>query len=348
MELVNQSVFKGKKVLVTGHSGFKGSWLMLWLQKLGAQTLGISLEPNSPNHYNCLSLKGKSVFLDINQYDALEKEITDFDPHFIFHLAAQPLVRYSYKEPLETFHTNVIGTLNLLEISRKCSSLEGVLCVTTDKVYENQELDKGYVEEDKLGGFDPYSASKACAELVISSMRNSFFNHVSGKKVLIASARGGNVVGGGDFSEDRLIPDIIRSWEGEKEIVIRNPGSVRPWQHVLDCLYGYITLAEKLLAGDEKAAQAWNFGPADKEIITVKEIVDLAKQSGIDLEIVIEPSELHETKMLQLDCTKAQELLGWNPKLDMSNTFTWTFDWYKNWKNGNIISKQQLQKYLEM
>lgn len=257
------SKYKGVKVLVTGHTGFKGSWLTLWLNQLGANVSGISLGPVSElNHFDLLDLEVENYFLDINNAKALDEAFEKIKPDIVFHLAAQALVRYSYENPIETYQTNVIGTLNVLEASRK-QSVKSVVCITTDKCYENKEWVWGYREIDPIGGHDPYSSSKGCAELLISSYRNSFFhldNYGKTHSTLIASARAGNVIGGGDCAQDRLLPDIVKSSANNDKLQIRNLNSIRPWQHVLDPLYGYLLLGAKLLEGDKKFADSWNFG----------------------------------------------------------------------------------------
>lgn len=347
-----KDIYKGKKVFLTGHSGFKGSWMMQWLELLGADVKGYSLEPSTePDHLSILHLKGKSSFASICNKENLENELVDFNPDIIFHLAAQPLVRYSYRNPYETYETNVMGTLNILEAGRKCTNLKAILCITTDKVYQNKEQSSGYSEEDQLGGYDPYSSSKACAEILISSYRDSFFNLSNYKEkhnVLLASARGGNVIGGGDWSDDRLIPDIIRASQSSGVLEIRNPKSVRPWQHVLDCLSGYLLLGQHLLQGKKEFAEAWNFGPINEQAISVGEIVNLATLTGISVNANIIPSELHETNFLRLNCNKALNNLLWKPLLDDHTMFEWTFDWYQHFYNGKVLTIEQITAYSDL
>jgi CDP-glucose 4,6-dehydratase len=260
-----ENSYQNKKVLVTGHTGFKGSWLIKWLEMLGAEVQGISLEPNTePNHFTLIHSDIKSHILDIRDAEKLSKTIRSINPDIVFHLAAQPLVRESYEYPLETLQTNVMGTANVLNACRGLDNLKAILVVTTDKCYENKEWIWGYRESDPMGGYDPYSMSKGCAELVVSSFRRSYFNlddYSKKHSTLLATARGGNVIGGGDWSKDRLIPDIIKSVVKQQSVMIRSPHSTRPWQHVLECLSGYLMLGQKLLQGEKAFAEAWNFGP---------------------------------------------------------------------------------------
>jgi len=348
-----QNIYQGKKVFVTGHTGFKGSWLFHWLEFMGAEVAGYALEPNSePNHFTQIKPKGISVINDIRDAEKLEHSINSFQPDIVFHLAAQPLVRYSYANPLETYQTNVIGTLNLLEACRKTNSVKAVVCVTTDKVYENHENPDGYSESDRLGGYDPYSSSKACSEILVSSFVNSFLNTAEYGKShnkLVATARGGNVVGGGDWSEDRLIPDMIRSYSSNNKLVIRNPNSVRPWQHVLDCLSGYLLLGQNLLEGKLEKAKPWNFGPTEKEFVSVESIVQMGQKYLGSIPVEFGSSGLHETGMLQLNCENAISELGWLPILDNEQSFQLVFDWYKDFYDENRISTTtQLQEYISL
>ncbi|MDH5655975.1 MAG: CDP-glucose 4,6-dehydratase, partial [Spirochaetia bacterium] len=275
------NIYKNKSVFVTGHTGFKGSWLTLWLENLSAKVSGFSLDPEAdPNHWNLISSRAVDVRGDINHFENLKAAITEAKPEIVFHLAAQPLVRRSYREPLNTWQTNVAGTANLLEACRSVKSVKAVVVITTDKCYENKEWEWGYRENDRLGGHDPYSASKAACELVVDSYRKSFFNE---KGVLIASARAGNVIGGGDWSEDRLLPDLVRAISEKKILEIRSPGATRPWQHVLDPLAGYLLLGQKLLEGGGEFAEAWNFGPTHEGNRTVKELLEEIKKSFPDV-----------------------------------------------------------------
>ncbi len=327
-----QSFFNQKRVLITGHTGFKGAWLSQLLINMGANVYGYSLAPNTnPNLYSILKLKSKlsaEKISDIRDYETLSNFIQNTSVQIVFHMAAQPLVRDSYDDPLYTFETNVMGTANVLEAIRNCPSVKSVVVITTDKVYENKNLDVAFKESDRLGGHDPYSSSKACAELVVDSYRKSFLNKkINPNCALIASARAGNVIGGGDWSKDRLIPDIIRSKQQNKTLTIRNPNSVRPWQHVLDPLNGYMLLAKGLYEQKEELACAFNFAPDAQNFITVEQIV---KRSGVKYEVVKDNSK-HETQLLKLDATKAKELLGWRPKIAIDNCLKMTFEWYENY-----------------
>lgn len=341
--------YKNKKILITGHSGFKGSWLTLILQKLGAEIIGYSLPPETnPNLYELLDFSDiKSYFSDIRDYNALESIIKKEEPEIIFHLAAQPLVIDSYNDPIYTYSSNVLGTANILESIRKVSSVKTGVIVTTDKVYQAGE-NKQFTENDTLGGFDPYSTSKVCAELIVKSYNLSFFS--KGEKH-IASARAGNVIGGGDWSKDRLIPDIVRSiFEGNKPLVLRYPKAIRPWQHVLDPLYGYIELAKKLHE-DQKFASPWNFAPENDNSLTVQDIVKKSISVFGKGEYTIQEQTMHETAILKLDSTKAKKYLNWNSKLGINDAMDWTLNWYKDFysgENAKKITSNQIEKYLEM
>lgn len=335
--MTSLDILRSKKVLVTGHTGFKGGWLMAMLLKLGAEPVGYSLEPPSaPSFFVETGLQEKCVDIraDILDLGRLKKVMKEHEPDVVLHLAAQPLVIRSYQEPLETFNVNVMGTANVLEAVRSCRSVRACVCITSDKCYENLEQDRGYREDDRMGGSDPYSASKGAAELVISSYRRSFFKE--GAKV--ASARAGNVIGGGDWAEKRIIPDIVDCLTGNKPLVLRNPNSVRPWQHVLDPLNGYLVLASRMLEGDAQAADAWNFGP-DGEARTVEQVAEMmmaAWEKNVPIEVV--PNEnYHESKMLRLDCGKARSGLGWKPRLDIDDAVKFTVDWYKGWSEGKDV-----------
>ena len=275
-------IYNNKTVLVTGHTGFKGSWLCFWLIQMGAKVIGYSLEPpTSPNHFELLNLDMVSVIGDIRDSDKLNAVFAQYQPEIVFHLAAQPLVRLSYKEPVETFETNVIGTLKVFEACRSTKSVRAIVNITSDKCYQNKEWVWGYRENDPMGGYDPYSASKGCAELVTSSYRNSFFNvneYGKSHNVLLASCRAGNVIGGGDWAKDRLMTDIMVAVSEGKKVVIRNPRATMPWQHVLEPLSGYLMLGQKLFEGKKEFAQAWNFGPGEQGAITVKEVVENIKK----------------------------------------------------------------------
>jgi CDP-glucose 4,6-dehydratase len=346
---INISIWNGKRVLVTGHTGFKGSWLTMWLKKKGAKVIGYSLE-NYPNDklFNDCNLGEKIIDIrgDIRDSEKLKLLFEKYDPEFVFHLAAQPLVRESYNNPKETFETNIIGTINLLECIRN-SNVSGAVIITTDKVYKNKEWIWGYRENDRLGGSDPYSSSKSCAELIVSSYKNSFLKK---ENKLIATARAGNVIGGGDWSKDRLVPDCIRSLINTQPIKIRNPKSTRPWQHVLEPLSGYILLGEKLLK-KEKVDSEWNFGPKQELILPVKNIVEIMLEewgSGEFHDLSNEQKNApQEAGLLGLDISKAIFQLGWNPKLNIQETIRLTVNWYKNYNKINPyeLCLKQIEDY---
>lgn len=329
--------YKGKRVFITGHTGFKGAWLTFTLSKAGAILKGFALEPNTtPSLYTKITkaLKIDSIIADINNFEKLEKEILEFQPDFIFHLAAQPLVRRSYQEPLETFTTNIIGTANVLSAISKLKKPCNVILITTDKVYENNEWNYPYREIDRLGGYDPYSASKAASELVINSFRSSFFNiqNYSNHKKAIVSVRAGNVIGGGDWTDDRLLPDIVKSLVNQQTIIIRNPNSIRPWQHVLEPVFGYLKLGILLSQQPQMYSGAWNFGPKISDNLSVISIAKLSVQiwgyGKIDIQ---ERNEnLHEAKLLKLDISKAMNELDWKPKIDANLAIKQTILWYKS------------------
>ncbi|AMK11354.1 CDP-glucose 4,6-dehydratase [Pseudodesulfovibrio indicus] len=344
-------IYKGKPVLVTGHTGFKGSWLSLWLERMGAKVFGYSQSPlTSPSHYELLNLGHPEVIGDVCDYPTLLDVFREFQPEIVFHLAAQPLVRASYADPLLTLNSNVMGTANILEAVRQTPSVSAAVIITSDKCYENVEWDWGYREADRLGGHDPYSVSKACAELVATAYRRSFFSKEGSP--LIASCRAGNVVGGGDWSEDRLIPDIVRAITGKTEMTIRNPGSTRPWQHVLECLSGYLLLGQRLLEGRKQFVGAWNFGPQLNGNLTVEEVVRAVKDIWPDFTFTCNQpggNEPHEAKLLYLDSTRARRSLNWRPVWsDVSPALEKTIQWYKDYyTTGDIVSKAQLLQYAE-
>lgn len=344
--------YKDKKVFVTGHTGFKGSWLVLWLLALGAIVKGYALEPyTKDDHYVVLGLDSKieSVIADVRDLDSLKKEMADFQPDVVFHLAAQPLVRASYFEPVATYATNVIGTVNVLDAVRECSSVKSFVNVTTDKCYENVEKTEGYKEDEPMGGYDPYSSSKGCSELVTAAYRRSFFFD---KDVFIATARAGNVIGGGDWCKDRIMTDSINSLMQNEPIKIRNPQATRPWQHVLEPLSGYLLLASQANAANKQAfAQGWNFGPDSIAVSTVGEVVDLVIEhwgSG-SWQDVSNAADLHEAKLLQLDITKAKTQLQWLPVLNEADSIRYTVQWYKNYAAKKVnyykFSLSQLKEY---
>jgi CDP-glucose 4,6-dehydratase len=344
--------FKDKKILITGHTGFKGSWLTLWLTEIGAQVIGYSLKPNTePDLFTALGLekKIKHHIADIRDYAKLNQVIQAEQPEIIFHMAAQPLVRRSYKDPRETYEVNVMGTVNLLEAVRHCDSVRTVINITTDKVYENQDYGQAFREDDALGGYDPYSSSKAAAELVTASYRNSFFNpkdHGTKHSVAISTVRAGNVVGGGDWSEDRLIPDCIKALENKKTIEIRNPYATRPWQHVLEPLAGYLQLAIKLNQDPKAYAQAWNFGPRHDSIINVEELVKKLIEYWGQGEYQVDKGEhVHEAKYLELDIQKAVRKLNFSPILTIDENLRMTVDWYKEfYQNPKTIQEFSLKQ----
>lgn len=354
MELMMFSnVYKNKKILVTGHTGFKGSWLVAWLQELGAKVAGIALPPNTkPSHFDLLKLDLESCFIDIRNYDEILKTVKKVQPEIVFHLAAQPLVRDSYAMPLETFDTNIMGTANILNACREIEGLKAIVVVTSDKCYENKEWIRGYCESDPMGGYDPYSVSKGCAELVTACFRNSYFNlNEFGKKhqVLLASARAGNVVGGGDWSKDRLIPDIVRAVASGEKVHIRNPHAMRPWQHVLECLSGYLCLGEKLLQKDKKFAEAWNFAPSGNEMISVDEIVKKMQfyWSKVQYEIVVNANQPHEANLLKLDATKANTFLHWKEVWGLGKTLEMTTSWYRGFYDSkSILTSDDIKAYV--
>lgn len=334
--VVSADFWKGKKVLVTGHTGFKGSWLVAWLCQLGAKVTGFSLAPETePSLFNEMkaNLNAESVIGDIRDFQSFEKCLRNADPEIIFHLAAQPLVRYSYQQPLETFQTNIIGTANLLEISRKLASLQAVIVITTDKVYENEEWVWAYRENDALGGHDPYSSSKACAEIVTLAMKRSFFS--SPGSAGIATVRAGNVIGGGDWANDRLVPDVVRAFQKSEMVRLRNPRSTRPWQHVLEPLSGYLMLAEKICGEDPQVyCSAWNFGPESQNAVTVEKLVSQLAANWPGVRWEVDPGHHpHEAFYLKLDSSKAKQLLEWQPKWGLETTAQMTVEWYRKFGN---------------
>ena len=350
-ELVSmfKDVYRGRKILVTGHTGFKGSWLSLWLKKMGAEVDGISLPPSTvPNHWDLLKLDVQSHFIDIRDEQLLRNTIQALKPDLIFHLAAQALVRRSYQNPLETWSTNVMGTANVLNAARDVANLAAVVVVTTDKCYENKEWVWGYREIDPLGGHDSYSASKAGSELVAASFRKSFFN--SPTSALIASARAGNVIGGGDWSGDRLLPDLIRSVESNSPLYIRSPNATRPWQHVLECLSGYLVLGQQLIHGNKSYAEAWNFGPAKDGNRKVQEVLQTIKKHIPTFNWAqAEELQPHEAQLLHLDSSKAEEKLSWNPVWSFEEGVEATVEWYKAWLDAkDVRSEDQLKSYCEL
>jgi CDP-glucose 4,6-dehydratase len=344
---VDASFWKGKKVFLTGHTGFKGSWLSLWLQSMGVLVKGFSLDVNTnPALFVEANVAEgmDSEIGDIRNIEQLTKSMVSFSPDILIHMAAQPLVLLSYEEPVDTYTTNVIGSVNVLEAARKCSNLKAIVSVTTDKCYENKEWEWGYRENEPMGGHDPYSSSKGCAELVTSAYRRSFFS--SGDTASLASARAGNVIGGGDWAEDRLIPDILRAFEKSEPVVIRNPLSTRPWQHVLEPLSGYLVLAQELFLNGDEFAEAWNFGPKDEDCKPVSWILDQMVNSwgnGASWELD-KNNNPHEAGFLKLDCSKASNRLKWNPKWSLQITLKSIVDWHQLYTNGGDIKKQCLKE----
>lgn len=353
--MIDKNFWRGKKVFITGHTGFKGSWLCLWLSLLGANVTGYALEP--PTDPSLFELCGvdkliKSYIADIRDGVTLKKTMAEAAPEIVIHMAAQALVRESYKNPVETYSTNVMGTVNLFESIRDCQSVKAVVNVTTDKCYENKEWPWGYRENEPMGGYDPYSNSKACSELVTSSYRSAFFNpkdyDIHG--VALGSARAGNVIGGGDWAADRLIPDCIRSLLDGQKIVIRSPQAIRPWQHVLEPLSGYLTLAQKLFEGGPRYAEAWNFGPDDNDCKPVEWIVRrMCAKWGSGSDYEIEGGEHpHEANYLKLDCSKAKAELGWYPNWNLETAIDMVIEWALSYKNGKVLKKvclEQIDEY---
>lgn len=346
--MIDLKIYSGKRVLVTGHTGFKGTWLSQILLEAGADVYGISLRPERDSLYSLipkLELK-KSVYLNINNAKKLDKEINKIDPHLVFHLAAQPLVRKSYKDPIETFQTNVMGTANTLDSSLKGKSISGIVAITTDKVYRNSETLDGYREDDPLGGTDPYSASKSASEMVITAWQN-----ISASKngVPIVAARSGNVIGGGDRAEDRLIPDLIRSFRSGTKAQIRNPNSIRPWQHVLDPLSGYLIIGSKLLK-NQATSKSYNFGPSLNSKLTVAQMADEACSNWPNnngWEIQKQDDMYPESKLLLLSSQRANEELGWESKLSAKEAVRWTINWESSLdkKNASELIRLQIQEF---
>ena len=351
--LSTSTFFQGKKVLVTGHTGFKGSWLSLWLQALGAEVIGYALAPpTNPSLFEVaeVGLGMTSIIGDIRDLDKLQAVFTEHQPEIIIHMAAQPLVRYSYQNPVETYSTNVMGTVNILEAVRHCASVKAVVNITTDKCYENREWAWGYRENEPMGGFDPYSNSKGCAELVTSAYRQSYFSS-SASINKVASARAGNVIGGGDWSEDRLIPDAIKAFEAGNTLMIRNPLATRPWQHVLEPLSGYLILAQSLFQDGEKFSSAWNFGPKDTDNRSVQEVIStLCQQWGPDAKWQQDSSsQPHEAGLLKLDCSKASKQLRWEPKWNLETAIEKIIQWHKAdlaKENMQALTLKQIDQYI--
>ncbi len=347
---INPKFWKGRSVFITGHTGFKGGWLALWLTEMGAKVYGYSLEaPTSPSFFDAVNLKNKiqnSAKGDIRNLSSLRNSIQEAKPSVIFHMAAQPLVRKSYQDPVETFMTNLIGTINVYESVRKTNAVEAIVNITTDKCYENQEQDRPYYEDDRLGGYDPYSSSKACSEIASSAYRNSFLSEIG---VKLASVRAGNVIGGGDWASDRLIPDFFRSIENKEILCVRSPNAIRPWQHVLDPLLGYIILAEKLVTKGDNFAEPWNFGPDQSGAKTVSWVLDRFSKKFSSAEWQVENTKQpHESNILKLDISKAKTKLGWKPRWSIETAIDNTIIWYQAFKeNANMyeFSTNQIKHF---
>jgi CDP-glucose 4,6-dehydratase len=343
--------WNGRKVFLTGHTGFKGCWLMLLLEMLGAEVFGYSLEPAEPSLFKS-AISGsdtRGIFADIRDINRLTREMSNFAPEVVLHLAAQPLVRESYRQPVLTYETNIMGTVNLLEAVRHTPSVKSVVIVTTDKCYRDMDWEWGYRETDALGGADPYSSSKACAELIADAWRRSFFQDGSAR---MASARAGNVIGGGDWAKDRLIPDAIRAFQERKPLEIRSPDAVRPWQYVLEPLHGYLILAERLYRNDRLCEAAWNFGPPADDSRDVRNVAErLAVLWGNGASYATSPDHSHhESNLLRLDSSRAVQHLGWSPKLDIESAISLTVKWYKSVHEGEDplrITRSQISGYLE-
>ena len=349
--------FKGKRVLVTGHTGFKGSWLCIWLHELGAEIVGIGLAPFSERDNFVLSGIGSKIKADIRadirDGEKMKQIFAEYQPEIVFHLAAQPLVRLSYEIPVDTYEVNVMGTIHIMEAIRATKSVKVGVMITTDKCYDNCEQLEGYVETDSFGGYDPYSSSKGACEVAIQSWRRSFFNPESyGKKhtVSLASARAGNVIGGGDWAKDRIIPDCIRALETTKIIDIRSPKAVRPWEHVLEPLSGYMLLSQKMWDNPTEYCEGWNFGPEQESVLTVWDVASaIIENFGFgELKDVSDPDELHEANLLMLNINKAKTRLGWYPRLNAKQTAVLTSDWYKRYTTENVydLCVEEINKFI--
>lgn len=346
--------YKGKKVFVTGHTGFKGSWLTLWLKSMGAEVLGYSLEPNTqPSMFEELRIYGqcRNEFGNILDFKKLLSAMKQFKPEMVFHLAAQPIVRLSYAEPIMTYETNVIGSLNVLEAAKQCGSVVSFVNITTDKCYENKEVARGYKEDEPMGGYDMYSSSKGCVEIMSSSFRRSFLQGDDG--YAMATARAGNVIGGGDWAADRLIPDCVRYINEEKQIEIRNPIAVRPWQHVLEPLSGYLLLGQKLFEDGKKYAEGFNFGPNEDSVLKVADVAQkVVEYYGKGEVVVHKRDDLHEANLLMLNIEKAEKVLGWKPTYSADKAIEKSVEWYKNFYENKEqdmfeLTMNQISEYEE-
>ena len=355
--MVSKEFYKGKRVLVTGHTGFKGSWLSIWLHELGAEVIGVALEPQTEKDNFVLAGIGNRIKVDLRadicDAVAMQRIFDEYQPEIVFHLAAQPLVRLSYDEPVYTWQTNVMGTINVMEAFRHCKSAKVAVMITTDKCYENREQNHAYTEDEPMGGYDPYSSSKGACEISISSWRRSFMHpdlYAEHGKA-IASVRAGNVIGGGDWAKDRIIPDCIRSIEAEQPIAIRNRHAVRPWQHVLEPLSGYMLLAQKMWQEPTKYCEGWNFGPKMDVVVPVWDVATMLTEAygkGTLLDQT-EPNAPHEANLLLLDITKAQKRLGWQPKMSTKEAIKLTADWYKRYRNDDVyaLCVSEIRKFTE-
>lgn len=348
--MVDDNFWKNKKVFLTGHTGFKGSWMALWLQQMGANVCGYSLKsPTEPSLFEIANVATgmKSIIGNVCDYEHLKKSISDFSPEIVIHMAAQALVRYSYQHPIETFQTNVMGAVNILDICKASLSVKVVLNVTTDKCYENKERLQGYREDEPMGGFDPYSSSKGCSELVTASYRQSFFEQ---KNISLASARAGNVIGGGDWALDRLVPDLIRCLLSKEQIVIRNPQAIRPWQHVLEPLSGYLILCQAMYLNPKKYTEAYNLGPNESDTQNVEYIVKkILNLWGDNLGYRVENANLHEAHYLKLDCAKVKKQLGWSPQTNLDQALKMLVDWYQqvmlDQKDARLTTLAQIKSF---
>ena len=347
--------YSGKKVLLTGHTGFKGGWITIWLRLLGAEVIGFALPPDTePNLFTAADVARGivSIFGDVRDLRTVKQTFDQHRPEIAIHNAAQPLVRRSYRDPVGTYSTNVMGTVNVLEAARSNASVRSVVVITSDKCYENREWERGYKEDDALGGHDPYSSSKGAAELVAAAYRRSF--SAGGDSAAIATARAGNVIGGGDWAEDRLIPDIVRGIASGAPVIIRRPDSIRPWQHVLEPLSGYLLLAQKLYEAGANYAEAWNFGPKADDSITAADLASrvCARWGKGELRIQSDPNAPHEATYLRLDCTKAVQRLAWSSRLRLDRALQWTVDWYRAFyerpsEPPRAVTEGQIRAYMQ-
>ena len=351
--MIDTDFWKNRKVFITGHTGFKGGWLSLWLESLGADVTGYALAPIARNsfyhHASIDKLFSNNIYSDIRNLDSLKSQMISSNPSIVIHLAAQPLVLDSYIDPVTTYSTNIMGTINLFEAVREASSVKAVLNVTTDKCYDNKEQLIGYKESDPMGGNDPYSCSKGCSELISSSYNTSFLNDLG---IGIATARSGNVIGGGDWSDNRIIPDAIKAFQNNKKLLVRNPNSIRPWQHVLEPLSGYLVLCQQLVSNPNKYSGAWNFGPNDEEAKTVSVLADsIAKSWGHNAQWeVVNGNHLHEANYLKLDCSKSHKILKWKPLLTLEEGILETVNWYKAFyskEDMNQFSLKQIANFIK-